>query len=166
MDASDMVLKRHILVSIVVLVIASAMAGCSSDSDSADTTVAVSQGGNSGGESSAGDGGTAQGGNSGLPPSVVADFPIPIADGWVIDIQGEIGMTNASGVQLLYPNDDFDRLVAYYEQWTDSQASSYAKTEADELTIFANLESSGTITITPNHEERDQTWVHLLIINP
>ncbi len=154
--------------------LASVLVACGSDGEAPDTTGAASgtttvTGDGSGGTDDTGgssDGGSTSGGNSGLPPSVVADFPVAIADGWVIDIHAEIGLVNASGVQLLYPDGDRERLVAFYEEWTADQATSYAKTEADEFVVFSNLETGGTITITPNHEERDQTFVHLLIINP
>lgn len=93
------------------------------------------------------------------------DFPVEIPGGWEIDIQGEIGMTDTNAAQLLYPADPFDSLVAFYDDWTGSQPEEYARTEVDNKVIYIGIEASVfSITLTPDEEQRDQTWTLLQVI--
>jgi hypothetical protein len=100
-------------------------------------------------------------GNDGLPDSVPEDFPIAIPPGWSIDINAEIGLS-ASAAFLLYPSGDFDAIVDFYDEWTTSQPDEYARTEAGDQVIYTRMETpTYLISVTRNHEERDQTWTLL-----
>jgi hypothetical protein len=166
------------LVLIVFLfALTSALTGCGSSGDAATTTVPSADdestqdpgGGSDNGISDSGssdDGGSAGGTNLAVPKGVGEDFPFPILDGWVIDVNGDIGIVNTAAASLLYPVEDFDRLVDFYQQWTDGEAAEYAKTESQEFVVFSNLETGATITIKPNEEYGDQTLTLLGILSP
>lgn len=96
-----------------------------------------------------------------LPASVPDDFPIAIPPGWEVDLNGEIGLT-VSSPRLLYPADQYNDIVAFYEEWTDAQPEDFARTEAPQGVTFTRMETPPyIITITPEYEERDATWTLL-----
>lgn len=140
-----------------LFVLVTVAAGCGGTAD--DPTSTTQQSGNT--QTSAG--GSA--GGSGAPPSVSDDFAVDIPDGWQIDLLGEIGMTNTSGVQLLYPADSFNRIVDFYDDWTESQDDTYTRSDEGDMVIFL-VPGETTIAITRGHEERDQTWTLLLVATP
>jgi hypothetical protein len=115
----------------------------------------------SGDGSQTGDAGSA--GGAGLPDSAADDLSVDVPDGWEIDLLGEIGMTNTTGVQLLYPADNFASVVAFYDDWTESQDEEYAKSEDGDLVLYTSTGSVSTISVTRGHEERDQTWTLLQV---
>lgn len=150
------------------------VAGCSSgNGESGDTTQDTSQATDSGGSGGSSDGGSgdtsagsSDGGtaNTGLPPSASEDFTVGIPPGWELDILGEIGMTNASGAQLLYPQDALDDVVSFYDQWIAEQPVEYTRTEVDDKVIYQRNESPPVlITVTRDHEERDNVFTYLII---
>lgn len=167
--------RSHPVVLIALLLtLASVLAGCGSEDGATDTDVTSSttdsdgssDGGGSDGTGGSGDGGSVSGGNSSLPPGVAEDFPFPITDGWVIDVNGQVGIVNPAAALLMYPGDDFDRLVAFYQQWTDDQGAEYAKTESAEFVVFSNLETGAMITINKDEEYGDEILTGLAIIDP
>ena len=90
------------------------------------------------------------------------DFLIPLMAGWEVDIQGEIGLTETSGAQLLYPNDAYDDLVAFYDDWFESQPDEFVRSEAGRRVFYQLVnESIYQVNVVPDHEERGQTWVAL-----
>lgn len=165
-------MHRRVALAAVVLA-AALLAGCSSGDDepaAADSTEPATSDAHSGGVASEG-GDTDAGGRdavvspgSGRPESVREDYPVPFPAGWEIDIQGEIGMTNTSGAQLLYPNDRYDDVVAFYDDWFESQPEEFARSViGDEIVYQLLAESVYFVYVTPGHEERDQTWVSLTV---
>lgn len=152
----------------LVLVLAMVASGCSSTGGDTASPQSIEQadGGNDGDQADV-DAADSPGGltsNDDAPQSLIEDFPVEIPGGWVVDIHGEIGMTNTNGAQLLYPADAFDSLVAFYDEWTESQADEYARTKVGEQVIYTGTESSvSTISITANQQERDQTWTLLQV---
>ena len=98
------------------------------------------------------------------PDSVREDFLIPIAAGWEVDIQGDIGLTNVSGAQLLYPNDAYDDIVAFYDDWFESQPVEFGRSVVGERVFYQLLgDSIYQVNVLPDHEERGQTWVALQV---
>lgn len=83
------------------------------------------------------------------------DFPIPAPDGLVLDALADPGIDmSASGQrQLYYDNDDFDRVVAFYEDWT-GQGGEWSRGEAEDTVVFQDIggEFLRSITITPDHD--------------
>jgi hypothetical protein len=55
--------------------------------------------------------------------------------------------------QLYYTSDDFDRVVAFYDDWT-SQNGEWARGEAEGTVTFQGLDGEGvrSITISPEHD--------------
>lgn len=162
------------------LVTASALAGCGSGDDepaapeageSADDGGAVDagadDGGGSGGDSGGDDGGGDDpgAGGSDRPASVRDDYPIPFPPGWVFDILGDIGMEETSGAQLLYPNDAYDEVVAFYDDWFESQPEEYGRTvQSDGFVIYQILgDTYYQVSIAPDYEERGETYVTLQV---
>lgn len=120
--------------------------------------------GDDGGGSETGDQGSA-GSGSGRPESVRDDYPVPFPAGWEIDIQGEIGMVEASGAQLLYPDGAYDDIVAFYDDWYDAQPGESARTVSGDQVFYQLLDGGDLyqVSVTPDHEERDETWVLLQV---
>jgi len=116
------------------------------------------------GGAGADDQGSAAGSGSDRPDSVRDDYPVPFPSGWELDIQGEIGLTDAGSAQLLYPNDAYDRIVAFYDDWFESQPDEFARSVVSDQVIYQLLgETYYQVTILPDHEERDGTWTLLQV---
>lgn len=146
----------------VLLVLTLVAAGCGSGDEGAPATQSADQDSNDAGS---GDGAGSAPSSGDLPASVSDGFPVDIPGGWEIDIQGEIGMTNTASAQLLYPADAYDSIVAFYDDWTESQSDEYARTEVGDQVIYTGIESGVfSITVTPDEEQRDQTWTLLQVI--
>lgn len=169
--------SRTLILIVFLFALTSVLTGCGSSDDGATTTAPSADdgstqdpdGGSDDGTSDVGasdDGGSSGGTNLAVPKGVGEDFPFPILDGWVIDVYGDIGVVNTAAASLLYPAADFDRLVDFYQQWTDGEAAEYAKTESNEFVVFSNLETGASITIKPNEEYGDQTVTLLGILSP
>ena len=155
--------------TVLAIVLLVALTGCSAGDDNSASpgdTVQPATGDDSGSDGdapeSAGGGDTSPTQSDGSPAGAGEDFPIAIPNGWEIDIHAEIGLTGSGGVQLLYPDDEFDTLVAFYDQWTSDQTDEYAKSEADDLILFTRMDSPAyTIAVTGNHEERGDRFTLL-----
>lgn len=142
-----------------------------SDQTSGDSTSddGGSDDGDSGEEDENGEGAASASGTD-FPEGTDEDFPVPVPAGWEIDIFEELaeqGATMSGGVSVLYSNDDFDRIIAFYDQWTGEDTVDYVRSEAGDAIIYSRMESPiYTINVTGNHEERDQTFTSLLITIP
>lgn len=158
----------------VLLVLLLVIAGCSSgNGDSDDTTPDSGQTTDSGDSGGSGDGGTGDTSagssdgstaNTGLPPSVSEDFAVGIPPGWELDILGGIGMTNTANAQLLYPQDAYDDIVSFYDQWIAEQPVEYTRTEVETGVLYQRNEMPPVqITVLRDHEERDDVWTALQI---
>ncbi len=156
----------------ILLVMALTLVGCSSGDDASPTTQATNQSADDDGSSDGGnnegdtnEGTSDSGSTSGdLPPSASENFTVGIPQGWEIDILDEIGLSDASGAQLLYDQNAFDDIVAFYDQWIVGQSAEYARTEIDGDLIYQRLETPAVIiTVTRNHEERGEVFTYLLI---
>lgn len=146
----------------VALLVALVLAGCggygddaspdASDSSGADTDGGGDGSGETGGESTGdgGDGGAASadgGGSSG------DDFPIPMPDGLVLDALADAGIPMDAQRQLYYDDGDYDRVVAFYDDWTSSNGE-WSRGEAEGTVVFHRLDGEGTqqITVSPNQD--------------
>ena len=165
--------------AVVAVVLATApLAGCSSGDDEPEADPEIGEpatqgdgggddgggGSEEGGDTEADGQGSAAGSGSGRPESVSDDFPVPFPSGWEIDIQGEIGMTNTSGGQLLYPSAAYDGIVAFYDEWFESQPDEFARSVVGEQVFYQLLgETLYQVNVTPDHDERGETWVLLQV---
>lgn len=153
----------------VLVVLAVVVGACGSGDDGgapttseqgqeSDATTDGGTGENSGGDDSPGAGAL---GESALPASVPADFPIAIPAGWQIDYNEEIGLTVGS-TRLFYGSEQYDEIVAFYEDWTASQPDEYQRIESDiGVTFTRSVAPPYVITIVRDHEERDGMWTLL-----
>ncbi|KAA3640242.1 MAG: hypothetical protein DWP92_03345 [Armatimonadetes bacterium] len=151
--------RRTILA--LLLVLALVVAGCGGSGEDTPTTQGDEQpapNGNSAPPAASNEG----------PVGTDANFPVPVPAGWEIDIYGELaefGATVGPGVQVLYPADEFDGIVAFYDDWTTSQSTEYARTEAGDQILYVGMEEPiYWITVTANEEQRDRTWTLLQIV--
>lgn len=168
---------RTSLAAAVVLVVPLAACGGGDDEPAAAEAgeTAGEESGESGSDGEAvgaeGDGDTGTGagesgsvGNSDRPDSLREEYPIPIAPGWEVDVLGEIGMSETAGVQLLYPEDAYDDMVAFYDEWFESQPEEYGRSVIGEDVVYQLLGGTYyTVNIAPGYEERGRTWVTLLV---
>lgn len=133
----------------LLLVLALMLAGCGGD----DT---------GGGESGGGESGSADTGSettdAGSEPVIVVgdpdeDFPIPIPDGLLLDAHADAGISISSQRALFYENGDFDRIVAFYDDWT-SDNGEWSRTEAAGSVAYQRLdtETLWSIVVTPDHD--------------
>jgi hypothetical protein len=81
------------------------------------------------------------------------DFAIPAPEGLVLDALVDSGLDMEGQRQLYYENDDFDRVVAFYDDWT-SQNGEWTRGEAEGIVTFQSLDGDSLrwITITPDHD--------------
>lgn len=151
-----------LLVAVAML----ALTACASGDDGAPSTTAFEEDSDNGSGNQGGtdNGGSVPSGSNEPPASLSDDFPVAIAPGWVFDLLGDIGLTNTTGAQLYYPDEAFDEVVAYYDDWTSSQSVEYARTESSSEVIYQSMETPIIlITVTPHHEERGETFTYLLV---
>ncbi|MDJ0771199.1 MAG: hypothetical protein QNJ12_20595 [Ilumatobacter sp.] len=146
------------------------VAGCGGDdddagSDPADAEASGSDAGGDGGDDSTDAGGDSSGGagdsddaggavdSSGSADTGGGDFPIPAPDGLILDALVDAGIPMDSQRQLYYPNDDFDRLVAFYDDWI-SQNGEWARTEVEGSVIYQSFDDDRIrqISITPDED--------------
>lgn len=140
---------------------------CSSGDGAASTTQEDAAAGSTGqSDTDAPDTNTPSGGENATSEGF-DELPVGIPDGWEIDILGEIGFISTDGAQLLYPADDFENVVAFYDQWTADQPEEYAKTETEDQVIYSRMVSpTYFITVSRGHEERGELYTHLLVAAP
>ncbi len=139
-------------------------AACSSGGDTTATTESSQQPAQSG---QGGDAAPAAAPGADIPSSVRDDFPVAIPGGWDKDILADLGLTETTGAQLLYPREDFDRIVAFYDQWTADPADDYLKTEGPDIVVFSGTESPITsITVGRDVESGGTLYTQLLVVIP
>ncbi len=138
----------------VVAVIAVGAAGCGGDDDGIGSSATADQADADGSSTETGDDGSDPDGSAGgSGASVDGDFPIPIADGVLLDVLADAGVPMAGQRQLFYPEADFDRIVAFYEDWVGGR-DGWARTELDGQVFFQQVGGDGlqAITIAPQHD--------------
>jgi len=102
-----------------------------------------------------------------IPSSVRDGFPVVIPGGWDKDILADLGLTETTGAQLLYPRGDFDRIVAFYDEWTADQSGDYLKTEGPDIVVFTSMEPPNvTISVGRDAEEGGILYTQLLVAVP
>lgn len=81
------------------------------------------------------------------------DFSIPSPDGMILDALESAGISMDSQRQLYYPNDDFDRIVAFYDDWIGSNGE-WSKAEAEGTVVYQDISGNGIrqITISPDQD--------------
>jgi hypothetical protein len=149
---------RLLAITFVVLAVA-----CGGDDDAAPTSAAV-PGGNT---AAAGDeSATASTAGDDQPVGVDEDYPVAVPGGWTIDILGRAGLDVSSQVQVLYPLDEFDEVVAFYDQWTDDQPGDYVRSETATGVIFRLVEPFRQIAVTNDYKEQGEQYTALQIVAP
>lgn len=94
------------------------------------------------------------------------DFPIPIPGGWEIDglaVLEEQGASFSGGVQLYYAQEDFDELIAFYDEWTAAQPDEYSRNEANGNVVYSKASPLAQITISKDFENQGGLWTFLVI---
>ena len=143
--------------AIVVLLAALGLAGCGGDDDG-DAASDAPDAGAVGGDDVLADSGSggvdeSDGSNSDSGDVAGDDFPIPAPDGLVLDALADAGIPLDSQRQLFYENDDFDRVVMFYDDWT-SENGEWSRGEAEGTVVYQRLdgEAIGQISISPDHD--------------
>lgn len=96
------------------------------------------------------------------------DFPIPRPDGLVLDALADSGIVSPGQRQLYYAGDDFDRVVAFYDDWTAGD-DAWMRTESGGIVVYSRSETESvfTISITPDHDpgaQADGPVTYVLLI--
>lgn len=140
------------------------VAGCGSGDEGAATTQATNQSVDDGGDDDGDGGDEGEGGGdsapsasgTAFPEGIDEDFLVPVPAGWEIDIYEELaeqGVTVSAGVQVLYPNDDFDRIIAFYDDWTEQDSVDHVRSEAGDTIVYQRMEAPvSQITVQRNFE--------------
>jgi hypothetical protein len=130
------------VVSALTLAI-SPLTGCRGDDDAAD----AGETGPDGDGDSEGSSGASSGGGS----VDVGDFSIPAPDGLLLDALADAGIAMDSQRQLFYENDDFDRIVAFYDEWT-GQNGEWSRSKAEGSVLLQDISGGALqmISITPD----------------
>lgn len=153
----------------VLLVLGLVVSACSSDPDgSAEQDSTATTGPDSGSSGDGDNGGSDQGssdpGATARPDSVSDEFDVAIPAGWTRDALGDIGMTDTSGVQLIYELDRYDELVAFYDDWTSQQEDEYVRTEsATDVTYVRNSTAIEIISVSNDYEEQGVAYAYVVI---
>ncbi len=124
-----MILRRLV---IMLAVFAAIIAGCGDDSDS--TADQIDQTTDSIDSTGDGDESVAVG-----APVDLGDFPIPVPPGAEVGQPVETGGVTA--VQITFAVDDFDSVVAFYDDFTTSGSDDYQRTVAPEGGVIYSLTS-------------------------
>jgi hypothetical protein len=98
------------------------------------------------------------------PSGAGEDFPVPIPDGWVIDVNGSIGLVVTNNIQVLYPLDRFESLVDFYDQWTADEPDEYVRIESDNGIVYQLGSPLRQISVNDDYE-RDGTQYAVLLIS-
>lgn len=117
---------------------------------------------------SAGDGGEPDDSGVGDSDTAADDFPIPRPDGLVLDALADSGISSPGQRQLYYDDDDFDRVVGFYDEWTVGDGG-WTRTESGGIVVFSgsDTERIRSITITPDHDpgaQADGPVTYVLLI--
>lgn len=153
-------MRTGLILRTLVLAIAAAviLAGCGGDGGS-EPTDAPSTDGTSTQSTTTPSGGTGSGDSGGEASSnAPRDYPLDIPEGDFRDVHVEVGIPQESLGQLLYAAADFDRIVAFYEDWTASQPDEYAKVETTDMISFVNTGGTESVNIERNYEYQDEVY--------
>ena len=142
--------------AVLALIIALGLSGCGGgDGDEVTETDDANASSDEGVEEDADDAedGEADGADAGSGDSDDGDFPIPIADGVLLDVLADAGIESDGQRQLYYADEDFDRVVAFYEDYTTS-GGEWSSFESDGAVGFQRIDGEITemITIAPNED--------------
>ncbi len=142
--------------------------GGGDDTTSGDAAATVDDGGESA-PPDAGDGGESGGSSDGGSDVADDDFPIPRPDGLVLDVLADSGIPSPGQRQLYYDGDDFDRVVAFYDDWT-AEDEGWTRNESAGIVVFSgsDTERIRTISITPDHDpgaQADGPVTYVLLID-
>ena len=146
------------------------LGACGGDDDapSSDAGAVLDDGGDSE-PADAGDGG--EPGDSGDGGSDVAgdDFPIPRPDGLVLDALADSGIDSPGQRQLYYRDDDLERVVAFYDDWTAGEGG-WTRSESAGIVVFSGTDTERLrmISVTPDHDpgaQADGPVTYVLLID-
>lgn len=157
---SQTVSMKVTLTTFAPLIVVTSLVACGGGDETSDadrTTSGTSNGGVDGAAA------TAVQSNGDRPSGAGEDFPVAIPDGWVIDIHGRAGLEIQNQIQVLYPLDQFESVVAFYDQWTTEQPADYNRSDTDETVLFRLASPLHQIAISNNYEEQGQRYVVLQI---
>ncbi len=154
--------RRTLAALAMVLVLALAACGGDDDDDTsaaddASSAPADDGGSESGGSSDPGDesGGDGSGGSVSNGLDVDGDqYDIPAPDGAILDPLADAGISLGGQRQLFYDNDDFDRLVDFYDEWTSGNGE-WGRSEIDDVVVFTDLDVDAIRSITINRDVDD-----------
>lgn len=108
-------------------------------------------------------GGPAPGAPGELPGGVDEDFPVPFPDGWVIDTQEALAGTITTGAaSVLFDVDDFDRVVAFYDDWAADRAD-IDRVEAPTLVRYLRADPLMAINILRDFEHEGGMYTGLQV---
>lgn len=145
--------------AIAVVLVALGFAGCGGDGDDAasDAADAVASGGDDAGdaspESGSESGGELDSSNDGSDDSGGDDFPIAVPDGLLLDALADAGVPMDSQRQLFFEDDDFDRIVTFYDDWT-TENGEWSRGESEGTVVYQQLDGDSIqmITVSPGHD--------------
>ena len=145
-----MIRSFRLLAALVALLMVLAACGGNGGADEPDGS---GSGGDTAGSSS---GGGSDGDSDEGTVELSGDFPVPLADGLdrvIIEIVGSDGQSTIR--QLAYPRDDFDRIVAFYDDWASSQADEWFRSESEGVVSwFLNSDGkAASVVINRDFEE-------------
>ena len=153
-----MTTTRLLAVLVALALVASACGGDDgADTSDSDQATENTSSDNGSGASSPGGGFTTEDARA-AAVGAGAEFPIPIPGGWLLDQFAELeeqGATLSGGVALEYANDDFDELVAFYDEWTAAQPDEYVRGEEDDTVVYTKSSPLTQIFISTNFEGFD-----------
>lgn len=151
---------RVLFVFTIVMMISTACGG-SDDADDAsinggsDSNTTNQSDGSDTGATSGDDG---DGGSDAASGEGPRDYPLAVPAGDFRDVHVEVGIPQESLGQLLYPDDDFDRVVAFYEAWVADQPGEWARVDLTNQIAFTNTQGTETVSIEKGYEYQDQMY--------
>lgn len=151
---------RVTFASLITLILVTSLVACGGGDDASDADPTASGTDNGGADGTAT---AAAASNGDRPAGAGEDFPVAIPGGWVIDIHGRAGLEIQNQIQVLYPLDQFDSVVAFYDQWTVDQPAEYARSETEDSVLFRLTSPIHLITVSDNYEEQGQRYTVLQI---
>ena len=155
-----MQIVRRLGVMAVVMLLA---VSCGGDDDASDDVATPgggvdattdADGSDDGDGAGSGDAGTGGGSDGGEAGSTAGGVPFPAGGR---DVLAEAGLSIDSQVQLFYPQDRFDELVAYYDDYTSSLPGEVFRTESGAVIVYQVFDegSALTATITVERDAQD-----------
>ncbi|MGI9603467.1 MAG: hypothetical protein ACR2QE_16400 [Acidimicrobiales bacterium] len=130
-----------------VCVALTALSGCGSSDDTSDPAddAASEPESSEDGQATIADDGDNGGGES--APADLGDFPIPAPPGGTVTFTNEVD--DITAITFSLPPEDFDATVAFYDDWTDSEADEYQRVvaESDGVSWLRTSGADGTSRI-------------------